>query len=261
MDNYTTIRGGAIGAEFQINTGDIDSINNIGWSCAGLSDGGFAAVWQNYNPSTDDSNIYGRISLASSVSPPSTVSVCNMPEQCYDSSSEGVYNLNTQIVCSSTQVCAASNSDSSGNWPIASIITTAVLGTLAVAGWGLYLYERCKTPSSSSPDLKESNVDSAFSRDTSSQKLMNNVVATTALQVFIPLLVMNLQMQVTSAMQTIEDQASWLASWFEEKGTHVAEVSEDVSGYSYPYQEMCFDNFGFLSANDTCSSYDYCDFG
>ena len=75
---------------------------------------------------------------------------------------------------------------------------------------------------------------------------------------------MNIQMQVTSAIQTIEDQAAWLTSLFEKKGAdHLNEISEDIGGDSYPYQEMCFDHqdFGFLSANDTTPSYDYCDFG
>ena len=91
---------------------------------------------------------------------------------------------------------------------------------------------------------------------------MNNVVATTALQVFIPVLIMHLQMQVTNAVQTIEDQASWLTSLFEEKETHLEGILS-IEGFSYLDQEMYFGNqdFEFLSANDTCSSYDYCNFG
>ena len=75
---------------------------------------------------------------------------------------------------------------------------------------------------------------------------------------------MNIQMQMTSAAQTIEEGATWLTSLFDEKKTVLDEMPEAIDAYSYPYQEMCFDhqNFDFLSVvNDTAPTYAYCDFG
>ena len=100
------------------------------------------------------------------------------------------------------------------------------------------------------------------SRDVSTSKAAVSYIVAPTLQVFIPILIMNIQMQVTSAMQMIEDQATWLTSLFEGK-VGLDEEPEDIGGLSYLSQEMCFDhqNFGFLSVNDTSPSYSYCDFG
>ena len=204
-----------------------------------------------------------------------TGQVCVAPSNTFNPGTQGVYNRSTETVVNKagTNNCAASLNNSqadgasSSAWPTASIATTAVLGVSTIIGWGLYL-AKCMasaakvTPSHQTIEMNEVNDFSRSAKDNSN--LHAHHVAATTLQVFIPLLIMNLQMELTKAAQTIEDQASWLTSLFEEKKPSLyEEIIVGSSELSYPYQEICFDhqNFDLLSANDTAPSYDWCDFG
>ena len=105
--------GDVVRSEFQVNA---DTCQDSMPAVAGLTSGGFVVVWEGCN----NGNIYGQIydstgEKGAPAPPPSTVSLCNMPEQCYNSASQGTYNLATQIVipintdfCQvSSQVCAS----------------------------------------------------------------------------------------------------------------------------------------------------------
>ena len=139
-------------------------------------------------------------------------------EAIYTIDTQGVYSLTGQIVCDSNQICASSippNIETS-DWSTVSIVTTALLSATTVVGWGLYLYGKCASKAAQ-PHLVENNYPAiynyppkesgasafsdaraAFLRDTSSQNLVNHVAASSVLQVFIPVLIMNVQMQVTN---------------------------------------------------------------
>ena len=245
------------GVEFQVNTdtgGDIDP------SVASLSDGGFVVVWWDISAWNIHGQRYNSAGVVVSIpaAAPSTLSLCDMPQQCFNSSSQGVYNKSTQAVYSistetvvnkaGTNNCAASLNNSQAEvssstcsaWPVASIATTAILSVSTIVGWGLYIIKCASsatkvTPSHQTIEMNEVNDFSRSAKDNSN--LHAHHVAATTLQVFIPLLIMNLQMELTKAAQTIEDQATWLTSG---EKTAVDNVAENISGLSYPYQEMCF---------------------
>ena len=83
----------AAAGEFQVNT---DTLSDDWPHVAALNDGGFVVVW---NDNTAPTKIHGRrydsagIPDSISVAPPATLALCDMPQQCYDSSTQGVYNL------------------------------------------------------------------------------------------------------------------------------------------------------------------------
>ena len=200
---------------------------------------------------------------------------CAAPANIFDSTTQGTYTLSTEKVVpiSGSQVCTSSAPSSSNAWPAASIATTAVLGVSTVIGWGLCVYKYLSSASTAGQvlpaHLEDGQVsdgqmtDGRFVRE-SNVKTTNQIVVGTALQVALPVLILNLQMQVTNAAQTIDQAATWLTSLFDEKAAALDDEVLDVSELSYPYQEMYVDsqNFDFLSAsNDTMPSYDYYNFG
>ena len=192
-------------------------------------------------------------------------------EGTYSKHTQGIYDLSTEKVISKTDgsICTANQTDTSSSdaWPTASIVTTACLGVSAVVGWGLVLLKCVSSSAKITPIQQTVEMSDTinFSRDMKGEHSnLQHHATVTPLQIFIPMLILNLQMQVTSAVQTMEDQVSWLTSLFERKETSLGETpEEDFGGLSYPYQDMCFENqnFDFLPANDTYLSYDYSDFG
>ena len=82
-------------------------------------------------------------------------------------------------------------------------------------------------------------------------KQMTLELVKTGIQVFLPLMIMQTQMYVTNALQTVEDQAIWLISLFEKEACFGTIPEENIGGLPYLDQEMCFahQDFDFLSAN------------
>ena len=252
-------RRNTVSTEFQVNT---DILCDWKPTVVVLNEGAFIVAWYDFsNTLNHDYNIHGQIYDAhgktnvSALLFPLSLFVIYLKSSLAQAV-EGTYDLSPADAFSST--C--------NGWSSASSATAEILGGSTLIGEDLFVLKCVPstakvTPSHQTVGMNESN---NFSRDAkeNTSNLNTHHVAATPLQVFLPMLVMNIQIQMSNAAQTIEGQTTRFTSLFEEKEVHFNEGSKKaIGGLSYPYEEMCFDSqhFDFLLANNTPPPHNYYD--